>query len=77
MDDSTSFDQDLTQNTQNDVELKNGGDTFALKVINKKVLHPGEVDVIRGESKILKTLVDQPNVVQFSNIFETDKFIII
>ena len=51
MDDSTSFDQDLTQSSQN-------GETFALKVINKKVLHPGEVDVIRGESKILKTLVD-------------------
>jgi len=33
--------------------------------------------VIRGESKILKSLVGLPNVVQYLNIFETDKFIII
>ena len=33
--------------------------------------------MIRGESKILKSLVGLPNVVQYLNIFETDKFIII
>lgn len=53
------------------------GETYALKVINKSVLRLQEINVIRGESKILKNLVGLPNVVQFLNIFETDKFIII
>lgn len=53
------------------------GDTFALKIINKSVLRRDEINVIRGESKILKSLVGKPNVVQFKNIFETKKFIII
>ena len=39
------------------------GETYALKVINKAVLHPEAIDVIRGESKILKSLVGLPNLV--------------
>jgi hypothetical protein len=34
-----------------------------MKIINKSVLHPDEVRVIRGESKILSSLVGKPNVV--------------
>jgi hypothetical protein len=39
------------------------GETYALKIINKSVLHPEEIKIIRGESKILKSLVGLPNVV--------------
>jgi serine/threonine protein kinase len=63
----------LDGNTHED--LKN--ETYALKIINKSVLHPEEINIIRGESKILKSLVGLPNVVQFMNIFETHQFIII
>jgi len=52
-------------------------ETYALKIINKAVLHAEEINIIRGESKILHSLVGLPNVVQFINIFETSKFIII
>ena len=52
-------------------------ETYALKVINKSVLHTEEINIIRGESKILRNLVGLQNVVQFMNIFETSKFIII
>ena len=52
-------------------------DTTALKIINKQRLHPEQIAVIRGESKILQTLVGVPNVVQYLNIFETEKFILI
>lgn len=38
-------------------------ETYALKIINKRVLHPEEIKIIRGESKILKSLVGLPNVV--------------
>lgn len=38
-------------------------ETYALKIINKSVLHPEEIKIIRGESKILKSLVGLPNVV--------------
>lgn len=51
--------------------------TYALKIIDKSKLHQEEINVIRGESKILKSLVGKRNVVQFKNIFETKKFIII
>lgn len=40
-------------------------------------MHPETINVIRGESKILQSLVGKPNVVQFFNIFETEKFIAI
>ena len=53
------------------------GKSFALKIINKQVLNQEEIKVIRGESKILNSLVGKDNVVQFKNIFETAKFIII
>ena len=46
-------------------------ETSALKIISKERLHPEQINVIRGESKILKSLVGCPNVVQFLNIFET------
>ena len=39
------------------------GESYALKVINKSVLRSQEINVIRGESKILNTLVGRPNVV--------------
>lgn len=51
--------------------------TTALKIISKQKLYNEQINVIRGESKILSTLVGVPNVVQFLNIFETEKFIII
>ena len=35
------------------------------------------MQVIRGESKIIRSIVGVPNVVQFHNIFETHKFICI
>jgi hypothetical protein len=38
-------------------------ETYAIKIINKSVLHQDEVRVIRGESKILSSLVGKPNVV--------------
>jgi hypothetical protein len=42
-----------------DVKLE----TYALKIINKSVLLAEEIKIIRGESKILKSLVGLPNVV--------------
>lgn len=51
--------------------------TTALKIINKQTLCQQQINVIRGESKILESLVGLPNVVQYHNIFETDKYIII
>ena len=38
-------------------------ETYALKIINKAVLHAEEINIIRGESKILRSLVGLPNVV--------------
>ena len=46
-------------------------------MINKSVLNAVEIDALKGESSILRDLVGQTNVVQFMNIFETRKFIII
>jgi hypothetical protein len=63
--------QDRIQMSEDKVE------TYAFKIINKAVLHTEEINIIRGESKILRTLVGLPNIVQFFNIFETSKFIII
>ena len=40
-----------------------GDETTALKVISKANLHPESINVIRGESKILRNLVGLPNVV--------------
>ena len=69
-------DRSVTQiegETQEDIKQE----TYALKIINKSVLLPEEINIIRGESKILKSLVGLPNVVQFHNIFETQQFILI
>ena len=49
----------LNGETNEDSKLE----TYALKIINKSVLHPEEINIIRGESKILKSLVGLPNVV--------------
>ena len=53
------------------------GETYALKIINKNALAANQIAVIHSESKVLKQMVDRPNVVQFVNIFETKKFIVI
>lgn len=52
-------------------------ETYALKVINKAVLKPQEIIALKGESTIMCDMVGRANIVQFLNIFETDKFIII
>lgn len=58
-------------------KFSNTDESSALKIISKQRLHPEQVNVIRGESKILQSLVGLPNLVQFLNIFESEKFIVI
>lgn len=60
-----------------DDRLSQNRTKYALKIINKSVLHNNQISVIHGESKILRSLVGKANIVQFVNIFETKKFIII
>ena len=52
-------------------------ETYALKIINKSVLNSQEISALKGEATIMRDMVGRSNVVQFLNIFETDKFIII
>ena len=64
------------QDSFNQELLKKGNqeETYALKVINKSVLHPKEINALKTESGILRDLVGLCNVVQFMNIFETQKY---
>lgn len=41
------------------------------------MLSPQEIVALKGESTIMRDMVGRANIVQFLNIFETDKFIII
>ena len=71
-------DQEAKPNSPEEAQSKFAmGATYAIKIINKQVLRPEEINIIHGESKILKSLVGVNNVVQFQNIFETDRFIVI